>query len=99
MNEDEIKEARGIAKLLFAWAEGQQLQCASCKGKWVDYTGLYKPNIASTREWRIKPEPRTWWLVIDIKTGKCIDALDRLPENRNQEHEYVKTQEIYKVGK
>jgi hypothetical protein len=52
--------------LLQALKAGKKLQCQTLTHpKWVDSSvDLLRPNFDPRFMYRIKPEPRTWWLVL-----------------------------------
>jgi hypothetical protein len=58
-------EAREFAKLVQAYADGKQVQFHLDDGSWDD---LHDPDFyAKTRDfYRIKPEPREWWVVPSV---------------------------------
>jgi hypothetical protein len=65
------QNAREYMPLVQALADGKTIQCND-RGEWVDvdslYTDLYGPD-----EYRIKPEPRTFNLMIHKYTGIIED--------------------------
>jgi hypothetical protein len=65
-------EAREFAKVVQAYADGKQVQFAEpMTREWKDTSGLSFPNDC---HWRIKPEPREWWALMD-RNGQVGDLL------------------------
>lgn len=61
-------QAKTLMPVIQAWAEGktvQQRYHRITEDKWIDAALCNLDNEAI--EWRIKPEPREWW--ISIKSG------------------------------
>jgi hypothetical protein len=69
MSEQEI--AREKARLLLKWADGKTLQMLFGSGKWDDYTSPKVPEIYDPALWRIKPEPRTRWVIESTGLSSC----------------------------
>jgi hypothetical protein len=66
-------EAREFAKLVQAYADGEQIQFHFDDGEW---RGLSDPDFYSRTmdSYRIKPEPREWWVLMD-RNGQVGDLL------------------------
>lgn len=65
-----IEKLKETIVLLEAQEQGKQLQTLIFKeGKWVN-AGIEKAAVINLLqlgyEWRIKPEPRTWWVVFKV---------------------------------
>lgn len=47
-----------------AWCDGKAIQFRAPESiEWIEYKGEYEPSWQRhTYQWRIKPEPREWWL-------------------------------------
>lgn len=62
------EEAKKLTAIVQAYADGKALQkrvrsdCGSSKWEWVDCGEVYE--FQGGWDYRIKPEPRGWWLVI-----------------------------------
>lgn len=57
------EEAKQLASVMQAYAEGKEVQRLSTGGIWTD---IPDPIFDSYDEWRVKPEPtklREWWLI------------------------------------
>lgn len=54
-------EAREFAKVVQAYADGKDVQVLGTSGNWCA-VGEY-PSFVPSLAWRIKPEPREWWIV------------------------------------
>lgn len=67
----EQDKAREEARLLLAWADGKALQMLLGPGKWDDYTDTGSPQIYNPSYWRVKPEPRTRWVVESSGLSSC----------------------------
>lgn len=72
--------------VLQAWAEGKEIQIKFIpNGQWVDFTGE-EPHFPSTKfEWRVKPEPRRWWVNIYPgcpRSGRLHDSLESAQSNK-----------------
>lgn len=65
-------EARELARIAQAYADGKTVQWwGPLSDKWLDYDGDEFLAIgALDLEWRIKPEPREFWLVY-YPDGTC----------------------------
>lgn len=58
------EQAAKLLPVIQAFAEGKAIQVRTFEGAWEDYRG-HDANFSNTENWiwRIKPEPREWWLV------------------------------------
>lgn len=63
-------EAREIAKVVQAYADGKAIQYDCGNGVWRD---MQNPSFVDPKEYRIKPEPREWWHVV-TQTGSTAVA-------------------------
>lgn len=88
----EQEKAREIARLLLVWADGKTLQQLLCTGKWEDYTNPECPGIYAIAHWRVKPEPKTWW--IRMQNGRVISVQDYEPSAMFPDGQYIKVQEV-----
>lgn len=61
------EEARRYWKELEALKDGKVIQARSLTGYWCD---VESPMFESTYEFRVKPEPREWWIVAD-RSSAC----------------------------
>lgn len=57
-----VKKPHKQAELIKAWADGAEIQCKNCFGEWVE---IDLPLWYTNTEYRIKPEPRDYWLIIN----------------------------------
>ena len=60
-------EAREFAKVVQAYADGRYVQCED-EMEWSDANN---PSFHPLYRWRIKPEPREWWVVVNCH-GNCL---------------------------
>lgn len=60
------EQAKLLAPVIAAFGEGRDIQYSMSGGIWITYTGnTHDPIITSFGyNWRIKPEPREWWVNI-----------------------------------
>lgn len=78
------EEAKANAAVMLAWAEGKTIQLRLLHRPddgWSD-SGISKHWIFDfkTEEYRIKPEPREWWIVRDVGCGTvpyCFNSHER----------------------
>lgn len=65
MTDDENKRQRHLAEMMIAQCEGGQVQYRERDGEWIPVPYMIY-NIADSDklrlQWRIKPEPREWWI-------------------------------------
>lgn len=70
------ERAKELLPVIKAWAEGRTIQRRSPGYSWADINTAYvavdfdTPNM----EWRIKPEPREWWLTAVCDHYKCWET-------------------------
>lgn len=76
MTRNEAKQVLANLPLVRAWVDGKTLQ-SNIQGNWIDWIVDTVPLIDADA-WRIKPEPRTWWIIVD--TGLCFPTR-KLAEN------------------
>ena len=61
MNRERAKE---LLPIIQAFAEGKTVQAKKLAGEgWIDINNFIDFFDADEREWRIKPEPREFWLI------------------------------------
>ena len=67
------------ADLIKAWADGHKIQCRSVvSGDWVDLAD-HVLRWVKTAEYRIKPEPKTWYQVVcRARSSGDVYTFDRL---------------------
>jgi hypothetical protein len=63
-------EAREFAKVVQAYADGQDVQWREpdVDRPWCDD---FEPDFDTNFQWRIKSEPREWWVVVSCH-GNCL---------------------------
>ena len=88
-------KARDIAAIFQAIYEGKTVQYLPQgeSAQWTDWT--YPRKLPETEwlygmKWRIKPEPRTWWLRIRNKIVIAAQAFDPT----GMEGEWIKVREV-----
>lgn len=65
------EQCRELIPVLQAWAEGKAIQLRGPhSGGWKDWD-FGNPNFEAS-EWRIKPDPREFWIVLDVESGRMI---------------------------
>jgi hypothetical protein len=65
--------AKGLLPIITAFAEGKRIEC-KVEGAWVGCMMII-PDLDN--EYRIKPEPREWWLVGGFNfESKCSAEAD-----------------------
>lgn len=64
------EEAQNCLRLVQALAEGKTIQYY-CGGKWCD---CEDPNIQNPYAYRVKPEPREFWIIGTTVYHTLIDA-------------------------
>ncbi len=79
LNED----TKRAINVMNAWCEGRVIQYKTRDGEWEDYGSIDDNTIAPSWNWveidyRIKPEPRTFWLV---EEAECWYPTKREAEN------------------
>lgn len=47
-----------------AYARGEAVQVKYEGGNWEEYDGDYANFFNKDWEWRVKPEPREWWIAL-----------------------------------
>ncbi len=92
------EQAKQLLPVIQAWADGKAIQYRPTHGmagnvadKWFEPMEGYNPCFDSrTAEWRVKPEPRRWWVgwcnvhgnirrVYDYKPDKQCDECQIVP--------------------
>lgn len=93
MNKERAKE---LAPILEAFSQGKKVQRFN-KG-WVTYSKDIIPDghLDLPGEWRIKPEPNEFWIVVDESTGGVKYALTR-DEFESEQWSYLKTIKVREV--
>lgn len=94
MNKDNAHE---YLPLVQALANGLTIQCND-RGKWVDVESLYT-DVYGPDEYRIKPEPRTFDIVVSKLSRGIYDARDwhgTLPDDGDPQWEHVTVMEVLK---
>ena len=75
MTDDENKRQRHLAEMMIAQCDGRTVQYRERDGEWIAVPYMIY-NIADSDklrlQWRIKPEPRGWWLC-----PRCAQSLDK----------------------
>lgn len=67
-------EARHLASVLSAWADGEVVQLLVDEGaKWVDLTVKYPVFTDSPKHYRIKPKPREFWVNLDSRVAMLAE--------------------------
>lgn len=76
------EQARANAAIMLAYAEGKTIECRSYSsgpdGKW--YTTIDPDFMFSHYEYRIKPEPRTFYALEDAKNPGSLFCMGPLKE-------------------
>ncbi len=84
------QQAKELLPIIAAFSEGKEIQCEgmSC-GKWV--TPL-EPNFSPELKWRIKPEPREFW-VNEYASGvvRWYDTPNEADQNRRGAGDFLRT--------
>ena len=55
-----VKKPHKQAELIKAWADGAEIQCKNRFGEWVE---IDLPLWYTDTEYRIKPEPKEYWVI------------------------------------
>ena len=62
------EEAKQMVPILQAYTEGKTIQYLNDKEEWIDF--ICDPSFTSTpKRYRVKPEPREWWICIPTELG------------------------------
>lgn len=56
------EQAKELLPMIQAFAEGKTIQCLNRRGGWEDLASPISFD-ADVSAYRVKPEPREWWLV------------------------------------
>lgn len=69
-------EARHVAEILTAWADGETIEDMLGDGIWKESPRIGNLLIAYPDRFRIKPKPREWW--IDMKRAENYGCISNL---------------------
>src|SRR5689334_9865437 len=93
-----LDRARLAIPLLQAIVEGKDLQFKR-DGVWVDDpardtdAATWFSIMDSPQNWRIKPQPREWWICMDKQTG-FNPTLNGMPVETDERREVVHVREV-----
>ena len=98
MTPEEIKaKSAELAALYTAKANGKILEYDTKSIGWVDNGSTSGPDMQSDlSRWRVKPEPRTFWVLLN-QDGEVIDATrfqSRVNRWRKGGHSVVESKEV-----
>ena len=72
MTDDENKRQRHLAEIMIAQCDGKTVQFLSPGDPWSEVTIPMTECQLFNRKFRIKPEPREWWMC-----PRCAQSLDK----------------------
>ena len=85
------EQAQELLPIIQAFAEGKTVQYLNGSvGKWSD---AVTPSFFTQYQWRIKPEPREFYLIEDLKTGIFEKINGDNPYNP-ETHQVIKVREV-----
>lgn len=83
------EQAKELLPVLQAYAEGKTVQMKNFGGDWMDCEFCLTGN-----EWRVKPEPRDFWLVYCRGAWKPSEIWDYKPSGLSEGVRYIHVREV-----
>lgn len=94
MTKEQAKEA---AAVMLAWSEGKAIQCADHdRDNWSEVHWTPEWNWPASK-YRIKPEPREWWLAFGINSDGQCSTIPRVHTNKVLSNDYCKVIHVREV--
>jgi len=90
MNREEVRE---LLPIMQAFAEGKNIQYFSFEKIWTD---VVTPSFVSSSKWRVKPEPREFYLCNRCTSGTWIahETYDEAAETTRENATIIKVREV-----
>ena len=83
------ERAKELLPIIEAYANGADIECRYANSElWRTEV----PEFASGTEYRIKPEPREWWVYDDNINPEVIRSLNEI--HRECHHRWIKVREV-----
>ncbi len=77
------EQTKALLPVLVAWSEGRDVQFKTSDGEWITF--IVDSWSVSDQEWRVKPTPREFWVVVSRMTGEVCSAFSYPPDGVNND--------------
>lgn len=91
------EQAKALLPIIQAYAEGKRIQVKYSShesDQWMDYTGLNLNLHDETWAWRIKPEPREFWLSMENPETGHLAQVYRQPVTTSEPKQVIHVREV-----
>ena len=75
------KRAKELLPIIQAFADGKDVEFSNRDGDWESFVvGEDSFNLSFDNKWRIKPEPREWYVALDTGDPYECTAFSNMPD-------------------